>query len=299
MATATSTSFLGKLVSASRLNDSWLCVGLDPDLTLISADQVIELNKILIDATADLACAYKPNLAIYESLGRDGFEVLESTLDYIRTTCPEIPTIGDAKRGDIGLCGDSYVKTMFEIHGFDAATLNPYMGFDVLKPFLQWGERERGVFILCRTSNPSSKDLQDRKLASGKFLYEEVAELAEHEWNGNGNVGLVVGATYPEQIRRVREICPEMTFLIPGVGAQGGDIGQTVSSAINDDGNGFMINVSRQIMYSAKDANGNLALDEAAQQRVRKTALKLRDEINSQVTLAREAMTTDIGLSTN
>ena len=297
MATATATSFDEKLENAYRLNYSRLCIGLDPDLSLISPDEVIQLNEVIIKATSDLACAYKPNLAIYESLGRAGFDVLDSTLSCIRDVCPEVPIIGDAKRGDIALCGDAYARTMFEVYNFDAVTVNPLMGSDVLLPFLD--HSERGVFVLCRTSNPSSEEFLDEELSSGKFFYEKIAEYAEHRWNGNGNVGLVVGATYPEQIGRIREICPKMTFLIPGIGAQGGDIGRTVSSAINNKGDGLIINVSRQIMYSAKDSDGILALDESASQRIRETAIRLRDEINSQVTLARESMRTGIELSTN
>ena len=284
MATAISPTFQDKLDSACSLTDSKLCVGLDPDLTLIEPDKVINLNEFLIDATADLACAYKPNLAIYESLGKNGYKVLESTLSYIRTNCPDVLIIGDAKRGDIGLCGNAYAKTMRD-YGFDAVTVNPYMGSDAMNPFLN--NEDLGVFILCRTSNPSGMEIQDLQLDNGKLLYEHVAELAETQWNRNGNVGLVVGATYPGEIRRVREICPQMPFLIPGVGAQGGDIEQTVSSAINDKGNGFVINASRQIMYSAKDDDGRLSLNEAARRRVRKAAKNIRNEINRKLAVSR------------
>lgn len=284
-----------KLEKASTLNNSRLCVGLDPDLALISNDKVADLNRFLIDATYDLACAYKPNLAIYESLGEDGFQALDDTLHYIRERCPEVPIIGDAKRGDIGLCGDAYSKTMYQIYEFDAVTANPYMGLDALKPFLDC--ENLGVFILCRTSNPSSHAIQDLQLTSGQLLYERVAELAEHEWNENGNAGLVVGATYPEQLAKVREICPEMTFLIPGVGAQGGDIAQTVFGAMNSSGGGFTINASRQIMYSAKNDEGKLALDDAAAQRVRQAALKIRDDINHYIHLTHEHKSPNLEMS--
>lgn len=291
MSAATATNFDEKLENAYRLNNSRLCVGLDPDLSMISPDKVIELNKVLVDATSDLACAYKPNLAIYESLGREGYEVLEATLRCIRDINPSIPIIGDAKRGDIGLCGDAYSKTMLD-YGFDAVTVNPYIGLDALKPFLDI--EDLGVFILCKTSNPSGAELQDLRLASGKLMYEHVAELAETRWNWNGNVGLVVGATYPSEIRRVRKICPQMPFLIPGVGAQGGDIEQTVSSAINDTGGGFVINASRQIMYAAKDANGKLSLGQTASQKVRQVALHIRDEINRQISVTTEKVDFEI-----
>jgi orotidine-5'-phosphate decarboxylase len=296
MATAISARFQEKLEDACSSNNSRLCVGLDPDLSLISVDEVVEFNRVLIDATADMACAYKPNLGIYESLGRESFDVLEATLRLIRDRCPGIPVIGDVKRADIGLCGDAYAKTMLD-YGFDAVTLPPYMGSDSLNPFLK--NEDLGVYILCKTSTPSSIELQNVRLESGKFLYEHVAELARDVWNSNDNVGLVVGATYPEEIQRVRAICPHMPFLIPGVGAQGGDIGKTVSSAMNSNGSGFVINVSRQILYSAKDSDGNLALDASAVQRMRNTALKLRDEINRQVSLPRESMPAALELSTN
>ena len=284
MATVISATFQKNLENACCVNNSWLCVGLDPDRKLVDDDKIVELNKAIVDATADLACAYKPNLAIYESLGKDGHSVLERTLDYIRDRSPATPIIGDAKRGDIGLCGNAYADTIIG-YGFDAVTVNPYMGSDALKPFLQ--NEDLGVFILCKTSNPSGVEMQDLRLESGKFLYERVAELAETQWNANDNVGLVVGATYPDEIRRVREICPQMPFLIPGVGAQGGDIRDTVSSAMNSNGSGFVINVSRQIMYSGRDSEGNLRFDTSAGQRMRDTALEIRDEINRQVSIVR------------
>ena len=296
MTTVISATFQNKLENACGVNNSWLCVGLDPDRKLIDDDKIVELNKAIVDATADLACAFKPNLAIYESLGKNGHSVLERTLEYIRDKSPATPIIGDAKRGDIGLCGNAYASTILG-YGFDAVTVNPYMGSDALNPFLE--NEDLGVFILCKTSNPSGAELQDLRLESGRFLYEHVAELAETQWNTNNNVGLVVGATYPEEIQRVRKICPDMPFLIPGVGTQGGDIGETVSSAMNNDGGGFVINVSRQIMYSAKNSVGALDLDASGSQRMRETALGLRDEINRQVSLIREPLTHGLRLSTN
>ena len=296
MATVISATFQKKLENAFDVNDSWLCVGLDPDRNLIEDDKIVELNMAIVDATAGLACAYKPNLAIYESLGKDGHSVLERTLDYIRDRSPLTPIIGDAKRGDIGLCGNAYADTILD-YGFDAVTVNPYMGSDALGPFLE--NEELGVFILCKTSNPSGVELQDLRLDSGKLLYERVAELAETQWNVNDNVGLVVGATYPDEIRRVRSICPQMPFLIPGVGAQGGDIRDTVSSAMNSDGSGFVINVSRQIMYSGAGPEGNLEFDTSARRRMRDTALKIGDQINRQVGIARESEMASVELSTN
>ena len=297
MATATATKFDEKLENACQLNSSFLCVGLDPDMSLIdSPARVLEFYRVLIDATADLACAYKPNLGIYESLGKDTHETIKSTLQLIRDNSPGVPIIGDVKRADIGLCGDAYAATMLE-YGFDAVTLPPYMGSDSLDPYLK--NEDLGVYILCKTSTPRSGELQDLRLESGKFLYEYVAELAGTVWNWNNNVGLVVGATYPEEIRKVRDICPEMPLLIPGVGEQGGDIADTVSSAVNSKGSGFVINVSRQIMYSAKDSHGNLKFDSSAAQRIRDTTLEIRNEINRQVGLSRESSTRGLELSTN
>lgn len=296
MTVAISTGFGERLENAHRVNNSRLCVGLDPDLNLVSPGQVEDLNRALIEATADIASAYKPNMGIYESLEEGAYGTIKSTLGLIRDHSPGVPIIADLKRADIGLCGDAYATTMLN-YGFDAVTLQPYMGSDSLMPFLK--NEGLGVFILCKTSNASSVELQDVRLDSGKFFYEHVAELAQNRWNVNGNVGLVVGATYPEEIRRVRAICPEMPFLIPGVGAQGGDIGETVASAMNSTGSGFTINVSRQIMYSAVDSRGKIHLDEAGRQEMRRTALTLRDEINRQVEMNSKSQRKALQLATS
>ncbi|OGN98054.1 MAG: orotidine 5'-phosphate decarboxylase [Chloroflexi bacterium RBG_13_51_36] len=276
-------SFFEKLAIASRKNSSLLCVGLDPDpqMKLSNADNVVAFNSLIIKATVDLACAYKPNLAIYESMGIEGLSALQETLNLIRQADPCIPIIGDGKRGDIGTCSTAYAKTLLEDYDFDAVTVNPYMGSDALKPFLE--HKEKGVFVLCRTSNPSGMQIQELMVVRGgvrRPLYQIVAELAL-SWNWNRNVGLVVGATYPEQISRVREICPDMLFLIPGVGVQGGSIEKTVRSAADTQGEGFIINVSRQIMYAAKTPIGTRSKDSEAMRKMRHVARQLRDEINS------------------
>jgi orotidine-5'-phosphate decarboxylase len=259
-------NFVEKLLKVARTNKSLLCIGLDPDPKLMPAGVgIVEFNRAIIDATSDLVCAYKPNLAFYETLGAEGFDVLKDTIACIP---PSIPTIGDAKRGDIGNTAKMYAKSLFEMFGFDAATVNPLLGFDSLEPFIEY--RDRGVLVLCRTSNPGSADLQDQLLSSGP-MYELIAELAR-QWNKYGNVGLVVGATYPEEISRVRAICPDMPLLIPGVGAQSGDLASAVRYGVDAKGQKAIISSSRQVIYASKGKDFAAAAREAA--------LKLRDEIN-------------------
>jgi orotidine-5'-phosphate decarboxylase len=270
--------FRQKLERAGSRNGSLLCVGLDPVPQVSDPERVLELNLLIVEATHDLVCAYKPNLAIYEGMEK-GWDVLRRTLDAI----PDwIPKIGDAKRGDIDNCGKASKRSLFEIWRFDAATVNPYMGLDVVKPFLE--DNEKAVFVLCRTSNPSARDLQDLVVSSGpggeqRPLYLQVAALAQ-KWNEKKNVGLVVGATYPEEIRQVRQLCPEMLLLIPGVGAQGGDLEAAVGAARDSEGRGFIINVSRQIMRRALSAEYELLPESQASQAVRQEAERLREDIN-------------------
>jgi len=240
-------NFLDKLLQAARTNKSLLCIGLDPDPELMPMADVFLFNKAIVDATSDLVCAYKPNLAFYEALGIEGIEALQRTVAYIPKS---IPVIGDAKRGDIGNTARAYARALFEVFGFDAATVNPYLGRDSLEPFIQY--REKGVFILCRTSNPGSSHFQGLPLLqTSRPLFESVAERAK-EWNLYGNVGLVVGATYPEELRRVRQICPEMPLLIPGIGAQGGDLASAVRYGVDARGGKAIISSSRQILYAEK-----------------------------------------------
>ena len=258
-------TFTDKLLEASRRNNSWLCIGLDPDRELMPVEDVLEFNKAIIEATGDLVCAYKPNLAFYEVLGPAGLSILEQTMKHVPD---DIPVIADAKRGDIGNTGRAYASALFSAFGFDAATVNPYLGFDSVEPFTAYPEK--GVFILCRTSNPGARDFQDLR-ANGLPLYEIVAHKAL-EWNTHENVGLVVGATYPEQLKRVRAICPGMLLLIPGVGAQGGDLAVAVGCGVDVRGERAIINVSRQILYASREKDFALA--------ARSAAGETRDRIN-------------------
>lgn len=261
--------FVQKLVTASRKNQSLLCVGLDPEPKHLPAGvDVLSFNKAIIEATADLVCSYKLNVAFYEALGEEGFGVMKSTIESV----PDgIPVIGDAKRGDIGHTAEAYVCALFDKLGFDAATVNPYMGYDSLEPFIEkW---DKGVFIVCRTSNPGSSDFQNLLCQSeGKQLYKVVASRAA-EWNKFGNIGLVVGATQPEDIEKLRKANPDMPLLIPGVGAQGGDLATAVCYGIDAHGEKAIINSSRQIIYASNGAD----FAEAA----RKIASRIKDQINS------------------
>ena len=264
------TKFHEKISEASKRNNSLLCVGLDPDPNLMPIKDVFDFNKSIIDATADLVCCYKPNLAFYEALGIPGLESLQKTIEYIPT---HIPVIGDAKRGDIGSTARAYAQALFERWSFDAATINPYLGKDSLDPFLEYPDR--GILILCHTSNPSAQDFQELKTAdsSGEHqLYEKIA-LKANEWNANDNIGLVVGATYPSQMKAVREICPDMLILAPGIGTQGGELESTIQFGMKQNGEGIIINVSRAVLYASTD-NGSFA------QAARTAASSLRDKIN-------------------
>jgi len=258
--------FISKLANASQKNRSWLCIGLDLDPDLMPKVKPLAFGRAIIDATHDLVCAYKPNLAFYEALGIEGLAILEKLAEYIPS---DIPVIGDAKRGDIGNTAKAYARALFSTFGFDAATVNPYLGFDSIEPFLSY--QDKGVFVLCRTSNPGASDFQDLRSGAGFSLYEEVARKAK-EWNVHGNIGLVVGATYPEELRKIRSICPEMPFLIPGIGAQGGDLASAVNYGMDAKGEKAIIAVSRQIIYASKERD----FAEAA----RSMAEKMRQQIN-------------------
>ena len=264
--------FTDKLLGTSRKNNSWLCIGLDPDPELMPEVDVLQFNKTLIEATSDLVCAYKPNLAFYEALGTEGLAILEKTIKHVPG---DIPVIADAKRGDIGNTARAYGKALFSVIGFDAATINPYLGFDSIEPFIDY--EDKGVFILCRTSNKGAADFQSLR-TDGVPLYEAVARKAT-EWNVHGNVGLVVGATYPEELKKVRSICPEMPLLIPGIGAQGGDLASAVSYGVDARGEKAIINVSRQILYASREKDFAGA--------ARNVAEKIRNQINDHRNKAR------------
>jgi orotidine-5'-phosphate decarboxylase len=261
--------FFDKLEQAARRNGSLLCVGLDPDPALMPVDDVAAFNRAIVEATSEFVCAYKPNLAFYEALAERGLAALRETLAAIP---PEIPVIADGKRNDIGNTAKAYARALFDELRFDAATVNPYLGGDAVEPFLE--REDKAAFVLCRTSNAGARDLQDLLVSQPgsepQPLFEVVAGMARR-WNGRGNVGLVVGATYPEQLRRVRQICPEMTFLVPGVGAQGGDVAAVLANGLDGDGGGLIINVSRQVLYASRGDNFAQAAAAAAR--------GLRDEI--------------------
>ncbi|RLC75222.1 MAG: orotate phosphoribosyltransferase [Chloroflexi bacterium] len=239
--------FYTKLLAAIERNDSLLCIGLDPDPDYLPSrfasreNPVLAFNRYIIEVTADLACAYKPNVAFYEALGPRGLEILQHTIEAIPSN---IPVILDAKRGDIGSTARAYAKAAFEVLKADAVTLNPYLGYDSLAPFLAY--EGKGLFILCHTSNPGARDFQTC-LIEGKPLYLKVAEWATRL---SRNIGLVVGATYPEAIRAVREAAPNAWLLIPGIGAQKGDLKAALEAGFNGQGSGVIVNVSRSIIYA-------------------------------------------------
>lgn len=236
---------------------SLLCVGLDPELDRIPArfrDEewpLYAFNRWIIEQTHAYAAAYKPNMAFYEARGTQGLTELELTMEYLRSEHPEIFTICDAKRGDIGNTNRGYATSIFDAMGFDAVTLHPYLGQEALAPFLE--RRDKVCIVLCRTSNPGAGEFQDL-LVGGRPLWETVAMRVSTEWNVAGNCMLVVGATYPEEMRRIRAIAPTIPFLVPGVGAQGGDVAAVVSAGVDAQGKGLLISSSRGILFSEDPA---------------------------------------------
>ena len=253
-------NFIDMLSAAERHNASMLCVGLDPEPTKFPGRYKGDANKIydfcaaIVDATADLAIAFKPQIAYFAAHRAEG--QLERLMAHMRRVAPQVPIILDAKRGDIGSTAEQYAIEAFERYGADAVTLSPFMGWDSVAPYLKY--HDKGAFLLCRTSNPGGDDLQNQRLASidgQPLLYEHVAQLAQGPWNLNGQLGLVVGATYPKEIERVRELAPTLPLLIPGVGAQGGDAVATVKAGLRvADGattGPIIVNSSRAILYAS------------------------------------------------
>ena len=244
-------AFHSQLAAASAAAESLVCVGLDPEVERFPAhlrarpDAILAFNRAIIDATADLVCAYKPQIAHYAAVGAE--EQLQDTLRYIRDKAPGVPIILDAKRGDIGSTAEKYAREAFERYGADAVTINPYLGRDSAEPFLQYADK--GVVILCRTSNAGSGEFQNLQVGDRK-LYQIVAERVAGEWNSRGNCLLVVGATYPGELADIRARTGEMTFLVPGVGAQGGDVDEAVRNGRAKQGAGLVINSSRGILYA-------------------------------------------------
>lgn len=264
-------NFIEKLQTSVAKHTSLVCVGLDSDTAKLPAgvDQ-LAFNKAIVDATHDLVCAYKPNTAFYEALGAEGIQTLKDTCDYIHEVAPEVHIILDAKRADIGNTNNGYVQFAYGYLGVDAITLHPYLGREALEPFLE--RADKGAIILCRTSNPGSGEFQDRTI-DGHKLYEHVAKMVAMDWNTGGNCMLVVGATYPEEAAGIRSIVgDDMWFLVPGVGAQGGDLETYMAAAQNSRGDGLIISSSRDIIFASSGAD----FAEAA----RKGTLQLRDGIH-------------------
>ena len=264
--------FLTRVDEAFDANRSLLSVGLDIDPSKLPGVGVVEFNKAIVESTADLVCAYKPNMAFYEALGIPGLRALEQTIALIRQASPKALIIGDAKRGDIGPSGEAYARAMFQVWGFDAVTVNPWGGSDTVAPFL--ADESRGVFLWCRGSNPGSGDLQDLVVESGGMnvpLYQHLAAAALR-WNEHLNLGLVVGATYPEQLEQVRRTCPDMPLLVPGVGAQGGELAAAVRGSVDARGRRAIVNSSRSIIYASDGRDFAGA--------ARRAAARLRDGIN-------------------
>ncbi len=265
-----------KLSAIIKKNDSLVCVGLDsnfnklPKFLLENRYPQFAFNKAIIDATHDLVACYKPNSAFYEVQGEYGILQLKMTCDYLKEKYPKIPIILDVKRADIGESNDRYDKFTFEYLGADAITLHPYLGHEALEPFLK--RADKGCYILCRTSNPGAGEFQDL-MVNGKPLYQVVAKRVATVWNKNHNCGLVVGATYAHEIKTVRKIAPNVLLLIPGVGAQGGDLEKSVQYAMDKTGEGFVINASRSIIFASSG--------EDFAQKARLEAEKLRESINA------------------
>lgn len=270
-------TFIEKLSAAWRTNNSLLCVGLDPDIAKFPAhlqqqpDAIYTFCKEIIDATAATACAFKPQIAYFSAMRAE--DQLEAICAYLRENHPGIPIVMDAKRGDIGATAEQYAREAFERYGADAVTVSPYMGFDSVAPYLEW--KDRGAIVLCRTSNAGGSDLQFLTV-DGVPLYQHVARLVAEKWNTNGQCGLVVGATFPQELAQVRGIIGDMPLLVPGVGAQGGDIQATVHAGKTANGMGMMINSSRAILYAKPD----LAAGEDFAQAAKRVALETRDAIN-------------------
>src|SRR5579871_2250952 len=227
--------FIERLRAAARRNDSWLCVGLDPDPDLLPAGTSLDdFLAGIVDATRDLVCCYKPNLAFFEALGLDGYLALRKVISALR---PELPVLIDAKRGDTPQTMRAYARAIFDELGADAVTLNPYMGGDSVAPFFDYPDR--GVFVLCKTSNPGSGELQDLEV-HGRPLFVHVAQRAV-TWDKHGTLGLVVGATYPSDVAAVREVAPDAPILLPGVGAQAGDLERSVQAAVDRHAGGALV----------------------------------------------------------
>ena len=269
-------NFIEQLRQAESRNNSLLCVGLDPEPSRFpgawkgDASKIYDFCSAIVDATKDLVSAFKPQIASFAAHRAE--DQLERLMAHIKRVAPGVPIILDAKRGDIGSTAEQYAKEAFQRYQADAVTLSPYMGFDTIEPYLRYPDK--GAIILCRTSNPGGDDWQMQRLADvpgQPRLYEHLARLAESQWNKNGQLGLVVGATYPEEIARVRELAPTLPILIPGVGAQGGDAEATVRAGLTERGT-IVVNSSRAVLYASEGQDFAAA--------ARQAALQTRDTLN-------------------
>jgi orotidine-5'-phosphate decarboxylase len=266
----TTLTFNERLQGAWNTSNSLVCVGLDPDVAKIparfakSSQPILDFNKEIIDATHDLVCAYKPQIAFYSAASAE--RELELTIQYIRERAPNAIVILDSKRGDVGNTATAYAAEAFLRYKADAVTINPYMGEDSVRPFIK--DASRAAIVLCRTSNAGARDFQDL-LVDGKPLYQHVAQRAAGKWNELRNVLFVVGATYPDEMAQLRKAHPEITFLVPGIGAQGGDLKATLDNGLDSNKQGLLISSSRQIIFAG---------DQAA---IRNAAQELRDQINA------------------
>jgi len=266
-------TFIDSLKASWDKKNSLVCVGLDTDLEKIPEHlkthekPVLEFNKAIIDATVDFASVFKFQYAMYA--GSDTIDQLKESISYAKQNYPDVPLILDAKRNDIGNTASMYAKQAFEILGADAVTVNPYMGGDSLEPFTEY--KDKGVIVLCRTSNPGAKDLQDLE-AEGKKIYQIVAEKVANEWNKNKNCLIVVGATYPGELKQIREIIGDMPILLPGIGAQGGDVKKAMEAGLDSNKQGLIVHSARGIIYAGSDENFAETSAEKAKE--------LRDEIN-------------------
>ena len=273
-------SFIAQLNRAETLNDSFLCVGLDPDPAKFPGSwkddtgRIFDFCATIVDVTKDLVIAFKPQIAYFAAHRAE--EQLERLIAHIHQAAPDVPVILDAKRGDIGSTAEQYAREVFERYGADAVTLSPFMGFDSIEPYLRY--EGKGALLLCRTSNPGGADLQGQTLADGSKVFEHVARLAQGEWNRSGQLALVVGATYPAEIERVRELAPTLPLLIPGIGAQGGDAMATVRAGWRADASGrtvapIIVSSSRAVLYASRGDN--------FAQAARQAALNARAELNA------------------
>ena len=266
--------FADKLLAAAEANRSLVCVGLDPDPASMPVSGVAEFNRAIVDATHDLVCAFKPNLAFYEALGVAGLESLNDTIKHIRDVAPSVVIIGDAKRGDVESTNVFHARALFDYWDFDAVTVNGWAGGEALEPFLT--RQDRGVLVWCKSSDPGAADVQDLNVKSNGVQMEMHHRMAlrSREWNTRGNVGIVVGSNFPGEVARARAACPDMALLAPGVGAQGGALAASVKAGMDDSGRNVIIAASRSVLYASQDP-------EHFAEASRRVVMEMREQISS------------------